>query len=99
MSGNNNKHDLSNPAAPVFRPGEFKGREGLVRNVLGRLERREYLSIVGGAKLGKTSLLLHLAWQLNQAGHSAKSTGPSALYVDVTDEADCQRDSLRSVQQ
>jgi hypothetical protein len=49
------------------------------------------LSIVGGPKLGKTSLLLHLAWQLNQAGHSAKSTGPSALYVDVTDEADCQR--------
>lgn len=59
--------------------------------MLGRLERRESLSIVGGPKLGKTSLLLHLAWQLNQAGLSAKSTGPSALYVDVTDEADCQR--------
>ncbi len=59
--------------------------------MLGRLERRESLSIVGGPKLGKTSLLLHLAWQLNQAGLSAKSTGPSALYVDVNNEADCQR--------
>ena len=84
------------PAAAVFRPGEFKGREGLIRNVLWRLERGESLSIVGGPKLGKTSLLLHLAWQLNQAGLSAKSTGPSALYVDVTDEADCQRFPSRS---
>jgi hypothetical protein len=91
MSNPTDQLSSSDPAAPVFRPGEFKGREGLVRNVLGRLERKESLSIVGGPKLGKTSLLLHLAWQLNQAGHSAKSTGPSALYVDVTDEADCQR--------
>ena len=91
MSTFPNQLHSPDPAAPVFRPSEFKGREGLVRNVLGRLERRESLSIVGGPKLGKTSLLLHLAWQLNQAGLSAKSTGPSALYVDVTDEADCQR--------
>lgn len=91
MSNHNDQVRSPAPAVPVFRPGEFKGREGLVRNVLGRLERRESLSIVGGPKLGKTSLLLHLAWQLNQAGLSPKSTGPSALYVDVTDEADCQR--------
>ena len=79
------------PAAPVFRPGVFKGREGLVRNMLRRLERGESLSLVGGPKLGKTSLLLHLAWQLNHSGPSSKSTGPSALYVDVADEADWKR--------
>ncbi|WP_342350087.1 hypothetical protein [uncultured Nitrospira sp.] len=87
----NDLHHFPDPAAPVFRPGEFKGREGLVRNVLWRLERGESLSLVGGPKLGKTSLLLHLAWQLNHAGPSPKSTGPAALYVDVANEADWKR--------
>ncbi|MCW5782078.1 MAG: hypothetical protein KIT39_02080 [Nitrospirales bacterium] len=41
--------------------------------------------------LGKTSLLLHLAWQLNHAGPSSKSPGPPALYVDVADETDWKR--------
>ncbi|GJL70499.1 MAG: hypothetical protein NPIRA06_31340 [Nitrospirales bacterium] len=41
------------PAAPVFRPGDFKGREGLVGNVLRRLELWESMSISGGLKLGK----------------------------------------------
>ena len=91
MSTSTEQFSSSDPAAPVFRPGAFKGREGLVRNVLWRLERGESLSIVGGPKLGKTSLLLHLAWQLNHAGPSPKSTGPSALYIDVADEADWKR--------
>ena len=82
---------MSDPAAPVFRPGEFKGREGLVRNVLWRLGRGESLSLFGGPKLGKTSLLLHLAWQLNQAGPSRKSIGPVAVYIDIADEADWKR--------
>ncbi len=59
--------------------------------MLRRLERGESLSLVGGPKLGKTSLLLHLAWQLNHGAPSSKSTGPSALYVDVADEADWKR--------
>ncbi len=91
MTIKNDPFPSSDPAVPVFRPGEFKGREGLVRNVLWRLERGESLSLVGGPKLGKTSVLLHLAWQLNHAGPSLKSTGPSALYVDVADEADWKR--------
>ncbi|MEO8327167.1 MAG: hypothetical protein ABI618_15035 [Nitrospirota bacterium] len=91
MTFPNDQQHGYDPVAPVFRPGEFKGREGLVRNVLWRLERGESLSIVGGPKLGKTSLLLHLAWQLNHAGPSPKSTGPSALYVDIADEADWKR--------
>ena len=93
MSTSGNQPPSPDPAAPVFRPGEFKGREGLVRNVLWRLKRRESLSLVGGPKLGKTSLLLHLAWQLNHdhAVPSPKFPGPSALYIDVADESDCQR--------
>lgn len=91
MSIITNQLSPTDPAAPVFRSEEFKGREGLVRNVLWRLERGESLSLVGGPKLGKTSLLLHLAWQMNHARPSSKSTGPSAVYVDVADEADWKR--------
>jgi hypothetical protein len=91
MSNTNHQLSSPDPAAPVFRFEAFKGREGLVRNVLRRLERGESLSLVGGPKLGKTSLLLHLAWQLNHARPSSKSTGPSAVYVDVADEADWKR--------
>ncbi|GJL61287.1 MAG: hypothetical protein NPIRA03_41440 [Nitrospirales bacterium] len=91
MSISTEQFPSADPGAPVFRPGAFKGREGLVRNMLRRLERGESLSLVGGPKLGKTSLLLHLAWQLNHAGPSAKSTRPSALYVDVADEGDWKR--------
>ncbi|MBA3966790.1 MAG: hypothetical protein H0X47_13675 [Nitrospirales bacterium] len=91
MCVTNDFHHSPDPAAPVFRAEEFKGREGLVRNVLWRLQRGESLSIIGGPKLGKTSLLLHLAWQLNHAGASPKSTGSSALYIDVADEADWKR--------
>jgi hypothetical protein len=91
MSNSTDQLSSPDPAGPVFRPGDFKGREGLVRNMLRRLERGESLSLVGGPKLGKTSLLLHLAWQLNHAAPSSKSTGPSALYVDVADEADWKR--------
>ena len=91
MSNTIDQFPSADPAAPVFRPGVFKGREGLVRNVLWRLERGESLSLVGGPKLGKTSLLLHLAWQLNHARPSSKSAGPSALYVDVADQADWKR--------
>ena len=76
---------------PVFQPGEFVGREGLVRNLLWRLGRGESLSIVGGPKLGKTSLLLHLAWQLNQASPHPRSAGPPAVYFDLAAEADHER--------
>jgi hypothetical protein len=82
------------PGAPVFRPGAFLGREGLVRNVVWRLKRGESLSIFGGPKLGKTSLLHHLAWQLNQGPLPTGSTRPAAVYFDLAVETDCQR--LRS---
>ncbi|HBP87149.1 MAG TPA: hypothetical protein DD706_05570, partial [Nitrospiraceae bacterium] len=91
MSNNIDQLSSPDPGAPVFRPGAFKGREGLVRNMLRRLERGESLSLVGGPKLGKTSMLLHLALQLNHERPSSKSTGPSAVYVDIADEADWKR--------
>ncbi len=98
MSISTEQFPSADPAAPAFRPGEFKGRKGLVRNVLWRLGRGESLGLVGGPKLGKTSLLLHLAWQLNHAEPSSKSTGPSAVYVDVADETDWQRFRSRPLQ-
>lgn len=84
------------PGAPVFRPGAFLGREGLVRNVVWRLKRGESLSIFGGPKLGKTSLLHHLEWQLNQGPLPPGSTQPAAVYFDLAVEADCQRLRSRS---
>lgn len=91
MSIQDNLQHSPDPSAAVFRPGEFLGREGLVRNVLRRLECGESLSIVGGPKLGKTSLLLYLAWQLNHASPHPRSNGPAAVYCDLADQADCDR--------
>ncbi|MBA3965639.1 MAG: hypothetical protein H0X47_07675, partial [Nitrospirales bacterium] len=39
----------------------------------------------------KSSLVLHLPWQLILAGPSPKSPGPLAVYCDVADQADRQR--------
>ncbi|MGV7229913.1 MAG: hypothetical protein ACQ9IQ_14805, partial [Nitrospirales bacterium] len=81
-------------SAPVFLPGAFLGRKGLVRNMVWRLQRGESLSLYGGPKLGKTSLLLHLAWHLNQASSSPSASGFAAEYFDLAVETDCAR--LRS---
>lgn len=88
MSKQDVPQSFYNPEAAVFRPEEFYGREGLVRNLLWRLERRESLSIIGGPKLGKTSLLLHLAWQLNHSSSASRSNSPQAVYVDMSIEKD-----------
>jgi len=81
---------------PVFLPGQFLGRAGLVRNMLWRVRRGESLSLYGGPKLGKTSLLLHLAWQMNE-GASTSSLGELvAEYFDLEVEADCARLQARS---
>jgi hypothetical protein len=95
MSNFEDQPQVPDPAAPVFRPGEFKGREGLVQNLLRRLQRGESLSIIGGPKLGKTSLLLHLAWKLNHPVSAHPSTVPPAVYVDVTNEEDWQQFQAR----
>ena len=76
------------PSRSVFQPGEFVGREGLVKNLRWRLGRGESLSIYGGPKLGKTSLLLHLSWQLNQPPSPSRSDYPPAIYFDLAKETD-----------
>ena len=86
---NDSRHTLA--AAPVFLPEAFLGREGLVRNMLWRLKRGESLSLCGGPKLGKTSLLLHLAWHLHHDSSSSHSSGPVGEYFDLAVEADCTR--------
>lgn len=88
--------NLEGATAPVFLPGQFLGRAGLVRNMLWRVRRGESLSLFGGPKLGKTSLLLHLAWQLHE-GTLASSDGASvAEYFDLALEADYVRLQARS---
>ena len=69
---------------PVFGPGQFIGRAGLVKNLLGRLARRQSLVLYGGPRLGKTSLLLHLQWFLNQSGTSPTDR-LAARYLDLAD--------------
>lgn len=47
---------------PVFEPGKFYGREGDIRQIVSRLlSAGESTSIVGERRIGKTSLLKHLA--------------------------------------
>lgn len=62
------------------------GRQGLVRNLLGRLERGQSLLLYGGPKLGKTSLLRLLATRLNRdaegaAAHVDLATAPELVPV------------------
>src|SRR3989442_2674442 len=46
------------PFTPCPATGEaFIGRRGLVRNLRGRIARGESLAVIGGPKLGKTSLV------------------------------------------
>ena len=46
------------PFTPVPAIGDaFIGRQGLVRNLRGRIARGEPLAVIGGPKLGKTSLV------------------------------------------
>src|SRR5206468_12363190 len=46
------------PFTPCPAIGDaFVGRQGLVRNMRGRIARGESLAVIGGPKLGKTSLV------------------------------------------
>lgn len=71
------------PETPVFAT-QFTCRTGLAQNLLSRCFRRQSILLYGGPKLGKTSVLLHLKWLVNQDG---KDLRPSALYLDMKDEA------------
>ncbi len=50
---------LTTAFTPVPALGDaFIGRQGLVRNLRGRMKRGESIAVIGGPKLGKTSLVL-----------------------------------------
>ena len=55
-----------------------------MRNLVTRLHRRESVLLYGGPKLGKTSLLLHLKWLLEQQGVSS-SDGLTVQYGDCVE--------------
>jgi len=78
--------DAANPESPVFGTGRFVGRVGLVRNLATRLGRRQSVLLYGGPRLGKTSLLLHLKWRLEQQRSTSPHDGPSAVYVDLRED-------------
>lgn len=54
------------PRQPVFGPGKFFGRAGLVRNLIQRLRDGQSVLLYGGPRIGKTSMLLQVQSQLKQ---------------------------------
>jgi hypothetical protein len=74
------------PETPVFGSTQFTGRRRLAQNLLGRCLRRQSILLYGGPKLGKTSMLLHLKWLVDQDCEASSAT-PAALYLDLSDGA------------
>jgi hypothetical protein len=73
------------PESPVFGASLFTGRTRLAHNLLSRCLRRQSILLYGGPKLGKTSMLLHLQWLVDQDRRTF-SAMPAALYLDLSDE-------------
>ena len=73
------------PDQPVFGAPQFTGRAGLAQNLLSRCRRGQSVLLYGGPKLGKTSMLRHLQWLIDQDGDAASGRS-AASYVDMADE-------------
>ncbi len=73
------------PETPAFGATQFTGRTRLAQNLLSRCLRRQSILLSGGPKLGKTSMLLHLKWLVDQ-DREASSATPAAVYLDLADE-------------
>jgi hypothetical protein len=71
---------------PVFGATEFIGRARLAQNLLSRCRRGQSFLLYGGPKLGKTSMLLHLKWLVEQDRETSATT-LAASYVDLSDES------------
>ena len=54
-------HRLFATTLPVTRAGEFFGRENDVKQITGAVQNGESFCILGGRRMGKTSLIQHLA--------------------------------------
>lgn len=70
------------PETPVFGSTHFIGRSRLAQNLLSRCLRRQSILLYGGPKLGKTSMLLHLKWLVDQDREA--SAAMPALYLDLS---------------
>ena len=68
----------------IRRPEEFYGREAEISQILGLLRNGQSVSLIGPRRIGKSSLLLHLARPQVRTAHSLGS--PTALFVPI----DCQ---------
>jgi predicted ATPase/DNA-binding winged helix-turn-helix (wHTH) protein len=73
---------LGGPIKPPIRITRLIGREGVVRQLLGGLQRRRFVTIVGPGGIGKTSVALAVAEALES---SCKS---SVCFVDLSQLSD-----------
>jgi len=85
---------------PIFSPINFYGRENIVRLILDSIHQNNFL-IEDERRIGKTSLLYHLRYQLEQRNDSDYIFFPVYLNIQATKEDEFWghlRDSLFSIQ-
>ncbi|HRK81992.1 MAG TPA: GAF domain-containing protein [Saprospiraceae bacterium] len=85
---------------PIFSHSNFYGRENIVRLILDSLHQNNFL-IEDERRIGKTSLLYHLKYQLEQRNDSDYVFFPVYLNIQATKEDEFWghlRDSLFSIQ-
>jgi hypothetical protein len=76
---------------PVKQPDQFFGRKNETRRALSFLHRGQSVSVVGPAKTGKTSFLLHTAHPDVRARHGLTKEHVF-VYIDGRSLADCDQD-------
>jgi len=88
-----NPADLQNPFSeePIRLEAQFFGREQEIRRALRFLHRGQSVSVVGPARIGKTSLLLHIARRSVRANQKLAEE-PVFVYFDCTLLAECEQD-------
>ncbi|MBE2208538.1 MAG: GAF domain-containing protein [Saprospiraceae bacterium] len=85
---------------PIFSPSNFYGRENIVRLILDSIHQNNFL-IEDERRIGKTSLLYHLKYQLEQRSDPDYGFLPVYLNIQATKEHEFWghlRDSLFSIQ-
>ena len=68
----------------IRRSEDFHGRQSEIQQILGLLRNGQSVSLIGPRRIGKSSILLHLARPEVRAAYQL--TAPSALFVVI----DCQ---------
>ena len=82
--------DLHNPfnLEPIIASDQFFGREKETRRVLGFLQEGQSVSVVGPAKIGKTSFIFHIMHPAVRELHRL-ATEHVFVYLDSRLLADC----------